>query len=139
MHILVDTNVFLDFLLKREDYDNVKKFFLYCSELKHRIFISAMSLRDIEYVAHHVFHDKNKAKKIQMLAYQICFKVIGISDATAIEALLSDVEDYEDALLIETCRENLMDVIVTNNIKDFKGAHFPVFTPKELNNIWAKA
>ena len=139
MYILVDTNVFLDFLLKREDYEVVKKFFLYCTELQHKIIISAMSLRDIEYVAHHIFHDQNKAKQIQMLAYRICDKVVGISDATAIEALLSDVKDYEDALLVETCKENLLDIIVTNNIKDFKGAHFPVFTPQELCSIWTKS
>ena len=40
--------------------------------------------------------------------------------------------------MIECARENLIDIIVTNNIKDYKNGNFPVFTPKELVDIWSK-
>jgi len=139
MYILVDTNVFLDFFLKREDYEDVKKFFLYCTKLNNKLFINALSLRDIEYVTHRALHNKDQSKRIQMLAYRMCYKIIGLSDVSTIEALYSDVNDYEDALMIEYARENGLDIIVTNNIKDYKNGHYPVFTPKELVDIWSRS
>lgn len=134
MRILVDTNVFLDLLLDRnqEIGDKVEAFFNWCCYKKNRIYITSMSLRDIEYVAHRIYHDKKKAKEIQFSAYQMCSKVIGISADSAIESLYSDIDDYEDSLIIEAAKEEMLDVIVTNNKKDFLGSLFPVFTPEEI-------
>lgn len=134
MQFLVDTNVFLDFLLHRDSQsDDANLFFIKSRMLNNPIFITSMTLRDIEYVAARLLHSKEKAKKIQILAYQMCQKVIGISASDAIEALYSDGRDYEDSLIIEAAKTSLVDAIITNNKKDFNHANIPVFTPKEIN------
>ena len=134
MRLLIDTNVFLDLLLDREKEvgDIAEAFFTWCCYKKNRIYITSMSLRDIEYVAHRIYRDKKKAKDIQFAAYQMCSKVLGISADSAIESLYSDAEDYEDSLIIEAAKEEMLDVIVTNNKKDFYKGNVPVFTPKEI-------
>lgn len=50
MKILVDTNVFLDLLLKCEPfYNDGVKFLQNCKVNRNELYINAMSFRDIEY------------------------------------------------------------------------------------------
>lgn len=133
MRILVDTNVFLDLFLDREVFaDEADAFFSWCAKNKNEIYITSISLRDIGYITHRFFHDKKAARATQFAAYEACKKVIGISSDSAIESLYSDADDYEDSLIIEAAKEELVDAIVTNNKKDFEKSDFPVFTPKEI-------
>ena len=134
MRILVDTNVFLDVLLRRDDKlaRDGRRFFRWCSANLNQIYITSMSLRDIGYTAHKYTHDNEQTKSIQIRAYQISHKVIGISADSAIESLYSDVADYEDSLIIEAAKEEMLDAIVTNNKKDFEKGDVPVFTPEEI-------
>ena len=91
-----------------------------------------MSLRDVEYTSHRFFHDKEKANKMLSQVYSVCSKVIGISADAAINSIFEDYKDFEDELLIQTAKEELLDAIITNNIKDFENRGVPVFTPKEI-------
>ena len=137
MRLLVDTNVFLDFYLKRDIMGSeAAKFFLNCRRFKHQIYISSMTLRDIGYVSHKYFHNNMKAKEAQLAAYEICSKVIGITADDAIESLYSDMNDYEDSLQVEAAKREMLDLIITNNDKDFVNSSLPVLTPKEFNNVF---
>ena len=136
MRILVDTNVFLDFLLNRDSFGlDAKEFFINCKKGKHQIYITSMSLRDIGYVAHRYLKDNVKTRQIQLATYEMCSKVVGISSDSAIESIYSDMKDFEDSLIVEAAKESLSDLIITNNIKDFENCHFPVWTPKEFNEV----
>lgn len=136
MRVLVDTNVFLDLLLMREEnWKDSLKFFSWCRENKNQTFITSMSFRDIEYTAHKFFRDKEKANKVISDAYSLCSKVIGISADSAINAMFEDYRDYEDELLVWAAKESLLDAIITNNTKDFEDRGVPVFTPKQIVNM----
>ena len=133
MRLLVDTNVFLDFFLKRDTLGpEARNFFAWCAFNKNRIYVTSMSLRDIGYLAQKYFHDAKKARKIQVDTYCLCSKVVGISADAAIESLYSDMKDYEDSLIAVTAKLELLDAIVTNNKKDFLDSDIPVFTPAEI-------
>ena len=137
MYLLIDTNVLLDLFLDR-DADEIEKFLKNCILRENKTFITSLTLRDIEYTAHRHFHDSNISKRIQGRAYGIVSKVIGVSADAAINSLYSDVQDYEDSLQIEAAKEAMLDCIITSNKKDFKNSNFPVYTPKEINEIWEK-
>ena len=133
MRLLVDTNVFLDYLLRREEsWKDALRFFVWCREHKNQIFVTSMSLRDIEYVAHKITHNKDQANKILGGVYSLCSKVIGVSADSAINAIFEDYKDYEDELQIQAAKESLVDAVVTNNIKDFEYKNIAVFTPKQI-------
>lgn len=137
MKLLVDTSVFLDLFWNRDNQE-AKRFFQFCLLKRNQLYITSQSLRDIEYTIKRLTHDSNIAKNLQMTAYSSCHKVIGISADAAIESLYSDVKDYEDSLQIEAAKESMLDAIITSNKKDFVNCGIPVFTPKEINDVWAK-
>ena len=61
-------------------------------------------------------------------------KVIGISADSAINAIYEDYKDFEDELIIQAAKEELLDAVVTSNIKDFENRGIPVFTPQSIVN-----
>ena len=67
-----------------------------------------------------------------MKAYRICSKVVGISADDAIESLYSDFKDYEDSLINEAAKSNMVDAIITNNKRDFIAGEVPTYTPEEI-------
>ena len=138
MYLLVDTNVFLDLFLDR-DSDEIAKFFRNCVLRSNKTFVTSLTLRDVEYTVHNHFHDSKVSRQIQSQVYSMSSKVIGISADSAINSLFSDVKDYEDSLQIEAAKEAMLDCIITNNKKDFKNGGIPVYTPKEINDIWDKS
>lgn len=136
MRILVDTNIFLDLFLKRDGcWENAQTFFHNCKKAKAEIYITSMSLRDIEYAIHRSTHDSFLARKAIVDAYSLCRSVIGISGDDAIESIYSDIKDFEDSLIVEAARNGMMNLIITNNLKDYRNCSFPVMTPKEYNEI----
>ncbi len=139
MRLLVDTNVFLDLLLQRDEgCKEALQFFVWCKRNRNQTYITSMSLRDIEYVAMRKLHDKKKANAILGDTYSLCSKVIGISADSAITAIYEDYIDYEDELIVQAAKETLVDAIVTNNIHDYKNRGVPVFTPKEIVSFQSK-
>ena len=133
MWYLVDTNVFLDYLFDRDPFsDDVAKFFIHCSKNEDKLFITPMAFRDIGYIAMKYVHSKEIAEQIQGKVYAMCSKIIDNTGDDAINAFYSEVKDYEDALMVEAAKVNSINAIITNNLKDYKNAKFPVFTPKQI-------
>ena len=105
MRLLVDTNVFLDFLLQRDDNcKHALRFFIWCKQNKNQTYITSMSLRDIEYFVMKHVHDKTKTNRILSETYGLCSKVIGVSADAAISAIYEDYKDFEDELMIQTAK-----------------------------------
>ncbi len=139
MRLLVDTNVYLDLFLDREEKGKTAaRFFSECRWRKNRCYVTSMTLRDIGYTAMRALHDAKIARSIQFKTYQICSKVIGIEADDAINALFDERKDYEDSLQIEAAKRNMLDAIITDDIKDYKDAGIPVFTPSEIVDIWMR-
>ena len=138
MKYLVDTNVFLDYLLSRDNFEDAKEFFVLSRLRKNQIFVTSMSIRDIGYVVHHKVHDKELANRAQFSTYELCSKVIDITADDAINALFNDngeYNDYEDGLQIEAADRLLLDAVITSNTKDFKSKKIPVYNLKQINQI----
>lgn len=139
MRFLVDTNVFLDYFLDRDEAaEEAETFFKNCYRLRHQIYVSAMSMRDIGYVAHHILHDNAKARDIQIRTYGLVSKICDTSADAAIDSLYEDNFDYEDMMQIDTARDVMADAIITNDRKGFKNAHIRVFSPKIINEYLNK-
>ena len=138
MHFLVDTNVYIDFFFNREGAEEAAKFFDWCHKRRCKTFVTSMSLRDIGYYSHRLFHSDKEARKIQFEVYTHCSKVIGITADDAINSLFSGMSDYEDSLISEAADREMINIIITNNKKDFKNSKVTALTPKEMNDIFAK-
>lgn len=138
MKVLIDTNIYLELFLGREKKELVKKLFYLAYINNNQTFVTTQTLRDIEYILRHYVHDSKTSKMLQHKAYEITSKVISVSNDAAIEALFSDIKDYEDALQSLASEEYLLDAIVTLNKKDYINSKIPAFTPTEICNLWEK-
>ena len=138
MKVLVDTNVFLEYFLRRENYRDVDKFFLLAAKQYNQTFVTSMSLRDIGYTLHRYLHDERKTREAQLQVYSMVSKVVGVSADAAVDSLYSDAKDFEDALQIRAAEEAMCMAIVTFNKRDYQKANIPVFTPMEICDLWSK-
>ena len=138
MKVLVDTNVFLEYFLRRENYRDVDKFFLLAAKQYNQTFVTSMSLRDIGYTLRRYLHDERKIREAQLQVYSMVSKVVGVSADAAIDSLYSDAKDFEDALQVRAAEEAMCMAIVTFNKKDYQKANIPVFTPMEICELWSK-
>ena len=135
--LLVDTNVIIDLLAKREAFyvDSLKLFSL-ADRSEVQLFVSTLSIANTYYLLSDVVKLKNvrsiiRKFKILVNAYPLNDKIV--------ELALNDTsfKDFEDGIQYYTALEANCKVIVTRNTKDFKKSNLPVLRPKEylLNMI----
>jgi len=137
MRILVDSNVYIDVLLKREPFSGVCREFLEkCRKYRHLTYCTPQTMRDVGYAIHKHTHSKEIAIRAMFYLHQTTRTVIGITGDDAINALFEDANDYEDALQYLAAERNHLDAVVTNNIRDFQKSHVPVYTPEQIVAYW---
>jgi predicted nucleic acid-binding protein len=134
MTVLIDTNVILDYVLKREPFADASR---ECLETliadKATIWLTASTITDIYYVTRRALHDASKAKKMISTLLNT-FGIIGVDKADCLNALDIGVSDYEDALVSTCAKKANAEYIITRNIKDFGGSPIPAITPQDFLN-----
>ena len=133
MKIILDTNIVLDILLKREEfyqasYDTVKL------SVRDRInaVLPTNIITDVYYVLNR--NDKALAKPIleKFLPLVDMCEVIP-ADITAAFSL--EMKDFEDAVVAATAFRVNANYIVTRNGKDFEGSPVPAIEPGDFLDI----
>ena len=135
MKIVLDTKVFLDYLLSRENANKVKEILFLCRYGKHQIYTTPIALRDIGYVIHKITHNKADSKRAQLAVCEMVNDILPVTGSDASNSLRSEIDDYEDALMVECAKREKMDAIITSNIKDFLKADMPIYTLDEANKF----
>ena len=131
MRVLLDTNVVLDVLLKREPWVSDSAAAWRASD-EGRIIghITATTLTDIFYVARRLtgLDVARQAVRTCLDAFEVC-----IVDREALEkAEAMAGSDFEDNLQIACAVIATLDAIITRNKDDFEGAPIPALSPSEL-------
>ncbi len=129
MRALIDTCVIIDALQNREPFaENAQQIFLLAANRKFTGYITAKSITDIYYIMHRCFHNDRETRSV-LNKLLIIFGIMDTAGEDCRHALLSDISDYEDAVMIETATRSDADCIVTRNTKDYTCADFSIFTP----------
>ncbi len=132
MIILVDTNVILDILLKREPYATASRIIMTkCAEREITGYLAAHTIPNIFYILRKEYSLEERRRFIRNLC-----GIFHISDLNA-EKILSAVEnegfsDFEDALQEECAVEAVADYIVTRNPGDYERTRIKVIGPDEF-------
>ena len=132
MKLLIDTNILLDVLLKREpfyykavevlelvQYDNVQEY------------VSAAAVTDIYYIAYKYLKDKELVRQLLKRLMGIV-SIAAVSEKEIEEALELAWNDFEDSVQYAAALLNEMDGIVTRNPKDYKRADMKVWSPEQV-------
>jgi predicted nucleic acid-binding protein len=136
MTLLIDTNVILDILEKREPFFQASfAVFKQAVIFKHKTFFSASSVKDVYYlVKHHTGSvETAKAAVTQLLT------LVHICDTAAEDiktARTFAMPDFEDAVLAAAGVREKADYIISRNVKDFTNSPVKVISPDDfISNV----
>lgn len=136
MRALVDTNVLLDTILQREPYcKDSDRIIDLVSEGKIEGCVSVQSLKDIFYFCKKTNAFGNRFNAIEKLSF--IFEVIDVSGQDSISALMSEIDDYEDGLLLFSAQRNNIKAIITRNERDFYESDIVLINPKDIDRYFS--
>ena len=135
MKVMFDTCVILDALQDRYPFNAEANVLIKMAGANvFTACITAKSITDIYYVSHRATHNDKASREIITGLY----KLFDIVDTCAIDcrkAIPSKINDYEDAIMVETALRENIDLIVTRNTKDYINSPVKILTPKEFLNV----
>jgi len=132
MRILIDTNIILDILQKREPFfTDSYRVLRGAIESDTECLISASSATDIFYMLRKSLGSAQAAKdQLEQLAQLVIFADVQGMDIHT--ALMRAMPDFEDAVVDAVAERSGASYIVTRNIKDFAGSVVPAILPADF-------
>jgi predicted nucleic acid-binding protein len=132
MKIMLDTNVILDIVEKREPFfSDSYQVFMKSAMREFEAIIGANSVTDIYYITR-----KNCKDSKQALSFIIdMLKVVTSVDTKAVdiqEAIRLNFSDFEDAVITATASREGASYIITRNTSDFNKSPVPAITPVDF-------
>ena len=128
--VLIDTNIALDILLKRQDYPNAEIIYSLAESSKIACYISASAITDIFFLSKNDL-GKKPAKEALKTLLQV-FKPATVTDNHIYQALDLDWSDFEDSVQYVVGESLAVDFIVTRNTQDFSSSSTPAVTPEQF-------
>ena len=129
--LLIDTNIVLDLLAKRNPfYQSAAQIFTLADKNKINLTVSSLTFANTNYVLTQLKSAK-EARDI-LRKFKILVRILSLNDKI-IDLALNDesFKDFEDGLQYYSAIENNQDIIITRNLRDYKGAKIPVMTAEE--------
>lgn len=135
MRILIDTNILVDIILKREPFfADSSKVFNACIEEIAEGTIAAHSVTNLMYILRKNF----SYRECRQIILDFC-RIVEIEsvDKSKLFSALNDenFSDFEDCLQCECAETFKADYIVTRDLKDFKNSRVPAISPNEFLKI----
>ena len=132
MRILIDTNVLIDYILRRDPYTaDAEKIIILCKNMEIKGCIAAHSIMNIFYILRKLMTLENRKKFMNYISEFI--EIVGIDRRKIINAVNNDLfTDVEDCLQTECAKEFSADYIITRNVKDFQNSSVTAISPDEF-------
>ena len=133
MKLMLDTNIVVDIISKREGYEDSLRLIKHCELGNVNGFVSAITVTDVMYILRKHISPSLVREAIQTLLLIVDVSSVIKSDITS--AFLSDMNDYEDAVQASCAERMKADYIVTRNLKDFEASRVPAISPSKVLQI----
>jgi len=129
--LFVDSDVILDLVLQREDhYGFAQILFDQYQQGKNVLYTSSIIVANIHFIIRKLHDLKFANSSVSFVSKH--FKIIDANNEDIENAILSKFSDFEDGVqYFSALRSKKVDAMVTGNVKDYKHALLPVFTPKQ--------
>ena len=132
MKVLIDTNVVIDVLEKREPfYVNSYRIIQNGLEGVMETIMSAGAVKDVYYLIKQFLKDDVKARESVFLISNY-IKVVNTTAEDVTNAIILHMPDFEDALIAAAAKREKADYIITRNENDFRNSPVPAITPEEF-------
>lgn len=131
MRLLIDANIVLDVLQKREQhFRDSSLIWKLCETGSAEGYVSALTVTNLIYVMRKELNPEKIEEVLQYL--RLIFRLTDLSESDITKAAEMKWNDFEDAVQSVTAERIHADCIVTRNVKDFKGSRVIAFTPTEF-------
>jgi predicted nucleic acid-binding protein len=131
MRVLLDNDVVLDYLLEREPFvQTARRLFELNAQSVFDGYISGITPINVFYIGRKFLKRDELKRVLKDLLFAI--RVCPITHAVLSQAFALPLTDYEDAVQHASATANHLDAIVTRNLKDYKKATLPVFSPVDF-------
>ena len=142
MRVLLDTNIVVDVLQKRQPwFDSGKEIFTAAALQEIIGYITAKQASDLYFFACKQLRGEadidKKARKILNNLFAL-FEIIDSKGIDCEKALLRENGDFEDAMLMESALREKSDCIVTRNLVHFQNAPLPIYDPERFVKMLRK-
>jgi predicted nucleic acid-binding protein len=125
---LVDTNVLLDVLLKREPfYMDSARVWSWADSGKIEGFVTAVSVTNLYYIVRK--RASHAAAMEMMRAVLGAFTMVACDEALVERAMGAGLKDFEDAVQYQTALAAGVDVLVTRNVEHYPEEGLAVLGP----------
>jgi predicted nucleic acid-binding protein len=129
--LFLDTNVMIDLIISRNPfYKNIAKIINIAEKNKIELFTSSLSFVNTFYVASKVNPKELVLETLKK--FRIICNVSIIDELNIDKSLISDFEDFEDAVQYNSAVYHDCDYIITRDKKGFKSSKITVMTPEEF-------
>ena len=131
MKVFLDTNVVIDLIISRNPfYKDIAEIVKIAEKKEVKLYTSSLSFVNTFYVASKV---NAKGLVIESLKkFRIICDVTIIDELNIDKSLLSDFEDFEDAVQYNSAFYHDCEYIITRDKKGFKNSKITVMTPDEF-------
>lgn len=134
MRVLLDTNVLIDVLAKREPFYRDALMVLKYSEMGRITgIITASCVTDIMYILRKYLQAPQLRKSVQSLV-----SILDVCDVTKediLQAFALEMADYEDALQAQCASKSDTQYVITRNTKDFINSPINAIEPEKFLEI----
>lgn len=129
MVILIDTNILLDYILKREPfYEDAKRVMEVCSTDKADGCIALHTVTTVWYLLRR-FPEKTKREALKTVCEFL--QVVGTSHDEVLNAINAvDFKDFEDCIQSKCAKSANAEYIITRNVSDFELSEIQAVTPQ---------
>ena len=130
MKLLIDANILLDVLQKREPhYRDSALIWKLCETEQAEGCISALSIANLVYIMRKELSPEAIEDVLGKLS--LIFSIVELTPADIAKAAEMKWTDFEDALQAATAERIHAEAIITRNIRDFRKSRVIAFTPAE--------
>lgn len=134
MVVLIDTNVIIDFLIKREPYEKAdSEIIRKCAEKEMKGYLALHSVTNLWYILRKVPEEKRREWILDVCSF---LRVAGVSHEEVVRAItMKDFKDFEDCIQDRCAGSVGAEYIVTRNMSDFANSQVPAVSPENFLEI----
>ena len=131
MRLLIDTNIVLDVLLKREPhFKNSAAGWKLCETDRAEGYITTLSFANLVYIMRKELSPTQIQDVLNRM--QLIFRFADFTASSLLQAAELQWDDLEDAVQSVIAEQINADCIITRNVRDFRNSKITAFTPAEF-------
>lgn len=136
VRILIDTNVIIDaFTLRDTSYQSSQQLLRQIAVGNVNAAICSKQITDLNYILRKYYSSEKEIRK-SIKTMTSLFEILPLLKGDILACLNTDMKDFEDAIIDEVAKVNMIPYVITNNISDFKNSRSAVLTPEQFLTLF---